>query len=248
MVNLEKYRLSESDQARTADLLRVLPTGRYTVLDIGARDGHFSRLLTDYFASVTAMDLERPPFAYPRVTTVAGDATGMKFPDNAFDCIFCTEVLEHIPNLTTACREIIRVARYEIVIGVPFEQDIRIGRMTCQACGSINPPWGHVNSFTEQRLLNLFPGFRVLSKSFVGISHQATNPVSVALMDLAGNPWGTYDGELTCSRCHTVLAPPTHRPLGSKICSALAHRINRLQTAMSSTQSNWIHMVFQKTA
>ncbi len=55
--SLEAYRATENERTRTADLLRLVPRGRATVLDIGARDGHFSRLLTGYFDAVTALDL-----------------------------------------------------------------------------------------------------------------------------------------------------------------------------------------------
>jgi SAM-dependent methyltransferase len=247
MADLQKYRASELEKARTADLLRVLPKSRATVLDIGARDGFFSKLLTEHFTSVTALDLERPPFDFPGVVTVAGDVTKLDFPDEAFDCIFCTEVLEHIPDVGKACREIIRVARHEIVLGVPFEQDIRVGRATCNACGEVSPPWGHVNSFDERRLLDLFADYKIISKSFVGSTREATNPLSVALMDIAGNPWGTYDEDLHCPRCGASLcSPATERALRSKICSALAHRINRVQAMWTRPHSNWIHVVFSK--
>ena len=241
-----KYRSSEPEKARTADLLRVLPKGHGSVLDIGARDGYFSRLLTGYFASVTALDLMKPTFEFPGIVTVAGDVTRLEFPDNAFDCVFCAEVLEHIPNLEKACSEIVRVARYEIVVGVPFKQDIRLWRTTCSSCGKANPPWGHVNSFDEARLLELFSGFQVLAKSFVGTSREATNPLAVALMDLAGNPWGTYDGETRCLYCNADLLGSPERRLNSRICSALAHRINRVQSLLTRAHPNWIHLVLTK--
>ena len=69
-------------KARTADFLRLLPRARSSVLDIGARNGHFSRLLTEYFDVVTGLDLEKPPFEYPQVTTVAGDVTKLQVPDS----------------------------------------------------------------------------------------------------------------------------------------------------------------------
>jgi hypothetical protein len=84
------------------------------------------------------------------------------------------------------------VAKHEIIIGVPFRQDTRIGRTTCLSCGHRNPPWGHVNSFDERRLASLFPRCHIVSKSFVGINRGATNAVAAFLMDLAGNPWETY--------------------------------------------------------
>jgi SAM-dependent methyltransferase len=247
LADLQKYRASELEQARTEDLLRVLPKGLNTVLDIGAREGFFSKILMRHFTSVTALDLEKPAFDFPGVVTVAGDVTKLDFPDNAFDCIFCTEVLEHIPDLGKACREIIRVARHEIVIGVPFMQDIRIGRTTCGRCGRVSPPWGHVNSFDERRLLELFADCKLISKSFVGTTKEASNPLSTALMDMAGNPWGAYDEDIHCLYCGASLcAPKAGRTLGSRICSALAHRVNQVQALWTRPHGNWIHMVFSK--
>ncbi|MDP2898363.1 MAG: class I SAM-dependent methyltransferase [bacterium] len=246
MSDLEQYRASEAEKARTADLLRVLPKGRRSVLDIGARDGHFSRLLTERFAEVTALDLQRPRFEFPHVVTIAGDATHLDFADDSFDCVFCAEVLEHIPGLHSACREIVRVAKHEIIIGVPFRQDIRFGRTTCRSCGRTNPPWGHVNSFAEDRLSNLFSGLRVASKSFVGVTKEATNPLSTFLMDLAGNPWGSYNQKEPCIHCGATLIPPESRRLWQKVCSASAARINRLQALFTRPHANWIHLVFSK--
>lgn len=248
MSDMERYRASEQEKARTADLLRVLPRNRRSVLDIGARDGHFSRLLTEYFEEVTALDLAKPPFEIPRVVTVAGDATRLDFPDGAFDCVFCAEVLEHIPDVRKACSEIARVAAHEIIIGVPYKQDTRLGRATCQSCGGTNPPWGHVNSFDEGRLVALFPGLRVVSKSFIGTNRQRTNPLSVLLMELGGNPWGTYDQDEPCLYCGEKLVPPKNRQLWRKACSAIASRMNSVQFGFTAPHGNWIHLVFSKAA
>ena len=245
MANLEQYRASETERARTADLLRILPKGQASVLEIGARDGHFSRLLTEHFRQVTALDLEKPGFEFPGVVTVAGDVTQLNFPDASFDCVFCTEVLEHIPDLRQACVELMRVARRAIVIGVPYRQDTRIGRTTCPSCGRINPPWGHVNSFDENRLIKLFPGWRVASKSFVSVNRQRTNPLSTWLMDLGGNPWGTYDQDEHCS-CGARLTAPKHRSFVRRCCSAAAVYLNRMQSPLTRPHGNWIHIVFAK--
>lgn len=245
MADLEHYRSSEREQLRTQDLLRILPQGRSSVLDIGARDGHFSKLLTGYFETVTALDVQKPALDHPLVRTVAGDITKLEFPDNSFDCVFCAEVLEHIPELQKACGELMRVARCEIVVGVPFKQDLRVGRTTCRACGKTNPPWGHVNSFDERRLLQLFSGVRLVSKSFVWTSNDATNALSAALMDLAGNPWGTYSQDEPCIHCGARLVR-VPAPGAKRIFSALAARLDRLQSLFMKPHANWIHLVFSK--
>jgi len=246
MPDLEQYRQSEKEQARTADLLRLVPRGRKSVLDIGARDGHFSRLLTDYFEEVTALDLEKPAFEFPRVKTVAGDITQLQFSDDSFDCVFCAEVLEHIPALEQACRELVRVARHEIVIGVPYRQDTRVGRTTCSQCGKVNPPWAHVNTFDEAKLRKLFPRLALRSTSFVGTNNEVTNPLSTMLMDWAGNPWGTYDQDEPCIHCGAALVAPNGRSALSRVFAGVAIRLSRLQESLTRPHGNWIHAVFVK--
>jgi len=246
MPDLEQYRQSEKEQARTADLLRLVPRGRKSVLDIGARDGHFSRLLTDYFEEVTALDLEKPAFEFPRVKTVAGDITQLQFSDDSFDCVFCAEVLEHIPALEQACRELVRVARHEIVIGVPYRQDTRVGRTTCSQCGKVNPPWAHVNTFDEAKLRKLFSGLTLRSTSFVGTNNEVTNPLSTMLMDWAGNPWGTYDQDEPCIHCGAALVAPNGRSALSRVFAGVAIRLSRLQESLTRPHGNWIHAVFVK--
>ena len=196
---------------------------------------------------MTALDLQKPSFECPRVLSVAGDVTKLEFVNNSFDCTFCAEVLEHIPNLQKACREIIRVTKHEIIVGVPFKQDIRLGRTTCLACGRTNPPWGHVNSFDESRLLRLFSGLRVVSKSFVCANKEATNPISTVLMDISGNPWGSYEQGEPCVHCGAKLvAPSIKRKIWQKVSSGLAVRMNHVQALLTRPHGNWIHLVFSK--
>ncbi len=99
-------------------------------LDVGARDGFISRLLAGHFPFVTALDLELPSIDHERVQSVKGNIAALDFPDASFDLVFCAEVLEHIPKdlLGTACRELARVSKEYVLIGVPYKQDIRVGR------------------------------------------------------------------------------------------------------------------------
>ena len=123
-IDYDGYRESHTEQLRIFDLRRILPKNRESVLDIGARDGYISRVLTEYFERVVALDLELPKFEIPGVVTVQGNVTRLEFQDSAFEVVCCLEVLEHIPPqvLSRACLEIARVARHEAVISVPYRQ------------------------------------------------------------------------------------------------------------------------------
>ncbi len=247
-VDYEKYRQSASERERIADLLQVMPKGRATVLDIGTRDGYIARLLTEHFGSVTALDLQRPAFEIDRVVPVAGDVTCLEFADNSFDVVCCLEVLEHIPPhlLQTACREIVRVARHEVMIGVPYRQDLRLGQTTCRRCNLVNPPWGHVNSFDECRLEALFEPMRMISKTLVGQGKERTNAISTFLLNVGGNPWGTYEQEEPCIACGQTLEKAEAYSIFRRLAAGAGQRVNQWQSAAASPYPKWVHCVFGK--
>ncbi len=245
-----KGRTSERDKARIADLFNLIPDNLGSALDIGARDGYLSLLLANRFDSVTALDLEQPKIQNSSIHCVKGNVCSLDFEDNTFDLVLCAEVLEHIPSslVPKACSELTRVSKKFIVIGVPYAQDIRVGRTTCYSCGQINPPWGHINVFDEAILKENFSNLCLWDQvSYVGENHSFTNPLSTLFMDLAGNPYGTYDQEEPCVACGNKLQPPPERTLLRKFATRAAFIINKVQSIFVSSHPNWIHVRFLKS-
>jgi hypothetical protein len=228
-------RNSAVEKQRIADLMRLLPSSIDTVVDIGARDGFISKLLAERFLKVTALDLEKPSIDHRRIHCVQGDVTGLDFQDATFDLVFCTEVLEHIstPLFVKACDELSRVSSRYLLIGVPYKQDIRVERTTCRACGKKNPPWGHVNSFDESKLRRLFPAFEIVNVSFVGMGRRRTNFLSCILMDMAGNPYGTYC--LSALRCEAI--KPAEKKPNTENADKGSHLRRRCSETISQANS-----------
>ncbi|HKP97793.1 MAG TPA: class I SAM-dependent methyltransferase [Fibrobacteria bacterium] len=243
------YRNSERERLRVGNLFQLIPARGETALDIGARDGFLSLRLAERFKSVTALDLERLEIDHPAVSCMQGDAASIDAPDGSFDVVLCAEVLEHIPppKLSAVCAEIFRVSRDCVVIGVPYRQDTRFGRSTCASCGGRNPPWGHVNVFDEMNLQALFPGLRAEKISLIGSSRERTNFLSAFLMDLAGNPYGTYGQTEGCVHCGTKLEAPARRTLPQRAASFAGHRLQVLASRFAAPRPIWMHILFRKS-
>jgi hypothetical protein len=245
---LRDYRSTPAERERVAGLLRLLPAGLATAIDIGARDGFISKAVAQHVAAVTALDLERPVVTHPRVTCVEGDATALQFAAGSFDLVVCAEVIEHIPSpaLEAACKELARVAGRYVLIGVPYKQDIRHAQTTCYTCGGVNPPWAHVNTFDEERLAQLFPALKIKDVAFIGHGQPGTNALSAALLTFAGNPYGTYVQEEPCVHCDARLKAPPPRTLVQRIATRMAFMLRALLNRFRKPHANWIHVLFEK--
>lgn len=247
MFDLAGRRASKREQLRIADLMSLTPPGD-RVLEIGARDCYLSRRLTGLYREVVALDLRRPEVGEPGIVPVEGDATDLSFGDGAFDTVFCTEVLEHIPpeKLARACGEIERTSSRYVVIGVPYRQDLRADRTLCRRCGAVNPPTGHLNRFDCRRLEALFPRMRIVETRLVGRGSAVTNPLSVWLYRLCGYPYGSYDQEEGCIRCGARLERPSVGPGRWTLCF-VARVLNRIQFRLYGFRRPiWIHMLLEK--
>lgn len=225
----------------------MMPAAR-SVLEIGARDSYITRLLAETFEQVVSLDLDRPEPVSPNVVCVKGDVRALQWGANQFDLVLCSEVLEHVPSvdLEHACSELARVAKRSVLIGVPFEQDLRVARTRCARCGAINPPYGHVNRFTRRRLDRLFPSMWAVAEEEIGWTRERTNAVSSALMQLAGHPWGTYDQDEPCVSCGGAIGPPPRASIPARAMASLAWRIDALERALSRTRPKWLHVLYQK--
>jgi len=247
-MDFEYLNNAEKNKLRIDDLIKIIPKNRTSLLDIGAGNGDITLRLKPYFKFITALDLEKPDINSERIVAAEGDVTQLVYPDNCFDVVVCAEVLEHIASekLKKACGEIIRVAKDNVVVGVPFEQDIRVGRTTCIFCGKKNPPWGHINTFDENRIRELFQELKHVKTTFVGKMTARTNIFSTFFMDLGRNPWGTYDQKEPCIYCGKKLIRLNDRNLSQKVCTKLAYHLNMLQKKVVKPKPIWMHMLLEK--
>jgi len=86
---------------------------------------------------------------------LVADVTALPFKDNAFDCVICSEVLEHVPRQDAAVHEATRVVKQgkDLVISVPRYLPERI-------CWALSADYhkannGHIRIYKKKELIEL---------------------------------------------------------------------------------------------
>jgi SAM-dependent methyltransferase len=105
----------------SVSLLKVLDPAlrdycRGRVLDAGAGRGAYRELLQNYADSYVGMDI-----APSKATAAVGDVQCLPFAANSFDTVFCSQVLEHVPEPGLSLQELMRVLKPGgyLVLSVP---------------------------------------------------------------------------------------------------------------------------------
>lgn len=138
--------------------------GGATILEVGCGDGSFTRSLAEYSSRVTAVDIsasqiERNARAHPEIRFVQHDvAQPLPFGNEAFDVIWCSEVLEHLFDPGFALREMQRVLAGggRLLVTVPYHgvfKDVLIALFKWDE--HFSPANPHVRFFTRKTLSQL---------------------------------------------------------------------------------------------
>ncbi|MCX7046818.1 MAG: class I SAM-dependent methyltransferase, partial [Candidatus Sumerlaeota bacterium] len=108
--------------ARTARILRLLAREEFKdFLDVGAGEAYTADLVRQWFeVPVAACDLSLEGCRRGRellgVPTFSCDAARLPLPDAAFDCVLCSETLEHLEFPFVALEELLRVTRKVLML------------------------------------------------------------------------------------------------------------------------------------
>ena len=107
-----RHPVEELKQSRRVEVIRDLVTsGRKRVLVVGCGQGAELRVAGDtpFGVDISLTPLRRAMEVAPRARLAVADATRLPYLGAAFDCILCSEVIEHIPEAATAVGEMARV-------------------------------------------------------------------------------------------------------------------------------------------
>jgi ubiquinone/menaquinone biosynthesis C-methylase UbiE len=180
----------DASYSRLRYLAKRCPPGSM-VLNIGVGSGYLETLLIQ--RGVAAYSLDPSELTINRLNEKdgmngrarQGYCHEIPFPDDYFDLVIMTEVLEHIQKdfLDTSLREVQRVLKKSgCLIGtVPYREVLRDNHVFCPNCHANFHRWGHLHSFDMTALRNLFEcnGLRVENletKTFPDFSRPGIKP------------------------------------------------------------------------
>lgn len=83
------------------------------VLDVGCRDKNLKKYL-DKNVEYTGIDIAGRPDRF-----IDLEKEKIPYSDNTFDCVVCTDVLEHLENLHEVFDELVRVTNKYVIISLP---------------------------------------------------------------------------------------------------------------------------------
>ena len=147
----------DNSTVRLDYLCRLLRPGS-TVLNVGVGGAILERLASARGVRVVTIDPDAPSLARCAgySSGVAGNIQALPFRDAAFDAVVASEVLEHLADeiLHPGLGEVARVLRPggRFIGTVPADEALDLGLTVCPSCGHQFHRWGHVQSFSAQRL------------------------------------------------------------------------------------------------
>ncbi|MDB9926302.1 methyltransferase domain-containing protein [Hyphomicrobiales bacterium] len=169
----------------TIDLERINIEDDQVILDLGCGKGrHIHKLYYYKKCHVIGLDLSYEDLQithegfekYPDIegdkkrqfNLMAGDAHKLPFPDETFDRVICSEVLEHIPDYENVIKEIFRVAKKDAKIGISVPRWLPEKICWFLSDDYHNEPGGHVHIFTFKNIKKSFTknGFLYLFRSY----------------------------------------------------------------------------------
>ena len=152
------------------ELLALVPSQAHTVLDVGCGSGDAGRILQASGREVYSLDFSQAALMARPPRAIRARAGALPIASRSMDLVLSLEFLEYLPagTLHAVAAEMERVARRWMLIGVPDREDLERHLVECPRCRYRFHRLGHLNRFDRDRLVALFPSYRLTRSSLLG--------------------------------------------------------------------------------
>jgi ubiquinone/menaquinone biosynthesis C-methylase UbiE len=218
----------------------LIPEDVSTILDVGCGNGIITNELVEKW-QVIGLDSSKEALKSLQCTTLLSSATEIPVPDRSFDLVLSSEMLEHLndEDLVKAVNEIKRVSNKYLVISVPNNEYLDASLVKCPVCSNIFHAWHHFQSFSRERLKQLFmPGFLPFHYETMGNHKQKWLPALLKLKHYLGQ-WMYPDEHTVCPDCGNTAFPRKKGNPATKI-------INGLNLMLTGKKQYWQLVMYKR--
>lgn len=240
----------EAISGRIDTTIELIPSSTTSMLDVGAGDGRLATAMAGRrpsLAPLVVTDRSLTGLARSQAVRVASSGDALPFRSQSFDTVTACEVLEHLPHaiFDLTCRELGRVARDNVVVTVPNEEQRKRANLKCRHCGCVYNRLRHLRSFSPRSLETLVPGFRITRVLAFG-PHPPVYPRAVRA---AAERLGVLHvpAHAVCPQCGSHAAHNPARASSGSDATAALRRYRRIrQLVPHSRRPYWLAAVYQR--
>jgi len=155
-------------QARLAYILKeIRKRNLHSVLNIGVGGGTFEQIAREEGLKVSSIDPDSAAIEQLgkrlEIDARVGYAQDIPFEDAQFDAVVVSEVLEHLEYETmlqvfTEVKRVLVPGGYFIGT-VPYQEKLLNGMAICPYCGRKFHRWGHLQSFSTDKMCNFLTSY-----------------------------------------------------------------------------------------
>ena len=162
------------------DLIAMIPQDTQTILDAGCGNGILINRLNKKWLAF-GCDISEVALRKVRGKKTLADIAALPYPDNAFDLVISSDVIEHITDeyYAKVLSELSRVAKRYLLIAVPYEELLEEAGVVCPKCLVSYHAHLHQRAYSTKKMTELF------GESF-----------GVKQVKLSGERWLFYDEKL----------------------------------------------------
>ena len=224
----------------------LIPKDVKTIIDIGCGTGFITNQLAKIY-DVTAVDINKINLEKLKCKTIHSFAHDLELPQNSFDMVFSSEMLEHLPNekiLKQTIKLFSGISKKYILITVPNEEKLENGFVKCGECGFVFHSSLHNFSFNRQKLDSLFKGFKVIHYHTIGpLKKINESDFLLFLRNNVAGRWAKPNKDSFCPNCKNKNNFVKKKDIFSKLVFEFVSLCSKI---ISKKKRNWIIMLFEK--